>query len=289
MAATRLVIDCDPGIDDAIALLLATASPELELVAVTAVGGNNGLDRTAPNALRILELAGRGDVPVSAGAARPLVWPLEQRATAVHGGDGLGDAGLGDPAGAWTAGTPRTCWARSMARRWSRSGRSPTSRWRSRAGPTRRAAIRRLVWMGGAFSGGNVTPAAEFNAWWDPEAAARVLQAGLELVIVPLDATKDATVGPAEIARLAPEAAAMLATTCASTTPPTASRSAGCTTRWPSPSCSTSRSSSSSTCASRSTARATSRGARRSATAAGRPARPTPGSPSAPTRSGSGC
>jgi len=66
------------------------------------------------------------------------------------------------------------------------------------------------VWMGGGFSGGNVTPAAEFNAWWDPEAAARVLQAGLDVVIVPLDATKDATVGPAEIDRLPPEAAAML-------------------------------------------------------------------------------
>ena len=96
MAPTRLVIDCDPGIDDAIALLLAVASPELSLEAVTAVGGNNGLDRTAPNALRVLELGGRPDIPVSAGAARPLVWPLEQRATAVHGADELGDAGLGN-------------------------------------------------------------------------------------------------------------------------------------------------------------------------------------------------
>ena len=210
MAPTRLVIDCDPGIDDAIALLLAVASPELSLEAVTAVGGNNGLDRTAPNALRVLELAGRPDIPVSAGAARPLVWPLEQRATAVHGADGLGDAGLGDPAssldgrhaadvlGALDGVTlvaigPLTNVALALARR-----------------PDAVHGIRRLVWMGGAFSGGNVTPAAEFNAWWDPEAAARVLQAGLELVIVPLDATKDATVGPAEIARLAPEAAAML-------------------------------------------------------------------------------
>ena len=76
--------------------------------------------------------------------------------------------------------------------------------------PEAARAMRRLVWMGGGFSGGNVTPAAEFNAWWDPEAAARVMQAGLDLVIVPLDATKDATVGPSEIARLGPEAAAML-------------------------------------------------------------------------------
>jgi inosine-uridine nucleoside N-ribohydrolase len=211
MAATRLVIDCDPGIDDAIALLLATASPELSLEAVTAVGGNNGLDRTAPNALRILELAGRSEIPVSAGAGRPLVWPVVQRATSVHGADGLGDAGLGDPGSsldgrhaADVLGTldgvtlvaigPLTNVALALARR-----------------PEAVRGIARLVWMGGAFSGGNVTPAAEFNAWWDPEAAARVLQAGIELVIVPLDATRDATVGPAEIARLAPEAGAMLA------------------------------------------------------------------------------
>jgi inosine-uridine nucleoside N-ribohydrolase len=210
MAATRLVIDCDPGIDDAIALLLALASPELSLQAVTAVGGNNGLDRTAPNALRILELAGRSDIAVSAGAGRPLVWPVEQRATSVHGEDGLGDAGLGDPAGSLDGGHaadvigaldgvtlvaigPLTNVALALARR-----------------PEAVHGIERLVWMGGGFSGGNVTPAAEFNAWWDPEAAARVLQAGMELVIVPLDATRDATVGPAEIARLAPEASAML-------------------------------------------------------------------------------
>lgn len=211
MAVTRLVIDCDPGIDDAIALLLAIASPDLSLEAVTAVGGNTGLDRTAPNALRILELAGRPDIPVSAGAERPLVWPVTQRATSVHGADGLGDAGLGDPAStldgrhaADVLGTldgvtlvaigPLTNVALALARR-----------------PAAVSGIERLVWMGGAFSGGNVTPAAEFNAWWDPEAAARVLQAGIELVIVPLDATRDATVGPAEIAQLAPEAGAMLA------------------------------------------------------------------------------
>lgn len=210
MAPTRLVIDCDPGIDDAIALLLAMASPELSLEAVTAVGGNTGLELTAPNALRIVELGGRTDIPVSAGAARPLVWPLEQRATAVHGADGLGDAALGPPSGSLdgrhaadvlgdldgavlVAIGPLTNVALALARR-----------------PEAAAGIRRLVWMGGGFSGGNVTPAAEFNAWWDPEAAARVVQAGLDLVIVPLDATRHATVGPAEIARLRPEAGAML-------------------------------------------------------------------------------
>jgi inosine-uridine nucleoside N-ribohydrolase len=206
---TRIVIDCDPGIDDAIAILLAAASDELDLAAVTVVAGNVGLDRTLPNALRVLELAGRSDVPVSAGAARPLVWPVEQRAL-VHGVDGLGDAGIGPPTASprpthaadvlaaldgatLVAIGPLTNVALALARH-----------------PGAAAGIRRLIWMGGAFSGGNVTAAAEFNCWWDPEAAARVLQAGIDLVIVPLDATRHATVTPAEIALLAPDAQAML-------------------------------------------------------------------------------
>ena len=159
MAPTRLVIDCDPGIDDAIALLLAVASPELSLEAVTAVGGNNGLDRTAPNALRVLELAGRSDIPVSAGAgAAAGVAASSSARPSVHGADGLGDAGLGDPAcsldgrhaadvlGSLDGVTlvaigPLTNVALALARR-----------------PDAVRGIRRLVWMGGAFSGGNVTP-----------------------------------------------------------------------------------------------------------------------------------
>ncbi len=206
---TRIVIDCDPGTDDAIAILLAAASDELDLAAVTVVAGNVGLDRTLPNALRVLELAGRADVPVSGGAARPLIWPVEQRAL-VHGVDGLGDAGIGPPAASaqtthaadvlaaldgatLVAIGPLTNVAIALARH-----------------PGAAAGIRQLIWMGGAFAGGNVTAAAEFNCWWDPEAAARVLQAGIDLVIVPLDATRHATVTPAEIALLAPDAQAML-------------------------------------------------------------------------------
>src|SRR4051794_41826584 len=98
MVPTRLVIDCDPGIDDAIALLLAVASPELSLEAVTAVGGNNGLDRTAPNALRVLELAGGSHITVSARAGPPLGWAGEQGATAGAGARRGGGGRGGGPA-----------------------------------------------------------------------------------------------------------------------------------------------------------------------------------------------
>ena len=88
--AAPLVIDCDPGVDDAIAILLALASPELELLALTTVAGNLPLETTTRNALRVLALAGREDVPVAAGAARPLVVPRWRDAAVVHGADGLG-------------------------------------------------------------------------------------------------------------------------------------------------------------------------------------------------------
>ena len=200
-----VILDCDPGVDDAIALLLACASPEIDLRAVTAVAGNHGLERTAPNALRILEIGGRPDVPVFAGAPRPLVWPVTERAVEVHGDDGLGNANLRDPSCAVRAEHAVDALARLLA------GGPHTivaigpltnialllSRY-----PDARDGIERLVWMGGGFSGGNVTPAAEFNAWWDPEAVARVLQAELDLVIVPLDATREAAITGAEVERI---------------------------------------------------------------------------------------
>jgi purine nucleosidase len=91
----RLIIDCDPGIDDAVALLLAAASPELELLAVTCVAGNRPLDTVADNARRVLALAGRADVPVHAGCSRPLAYASPRcTAASVHGEDGLGGVAL---------------------------------------------------------------------------------------------------------------------------------------------------------------------------------------------------
>src|SRR5438477_6825552 len=94
--ATAILLDCDPGHDDAIALLLALASPELELLGVTTVAGNQTLEKTTANAIRVLELAGRGDVPVSAGADRPLVRDRVVAAE-VHGETGLDGPDLPPP------------------------------------------------------------------------------------------------------------------------------------------------------------------------------------------------
>src|SRR6266516_270552 len=95
---TRILLDCDPGHDDAIAILLALASPEVELLGVTTVGGNQTLEKTTANALRVLELAGRPDVPVAAGAARPLERELVV-ARHVHGETGLDGPDLPEPKG----------------------------------------------------------------------------------------------------------------------------------------------------------------------------------------------
>ena len=97
MAARRLILDCDPGVDDALAILLALASPELEIEAITCVAGNVDLERTAINARRVLELARRPQIPVHAGCSRPLMHRVGVDAAWVHGEDGLGGASLPPP------------------------------------------------------------------------------------------------------------------------------------------------------------------------------------------------
>ena len=188
-----VLIDCDPGHDDAMALLLAIASPELELLGVTTVHGNTTLDRSTANALRVLEFAGRGDVPVAAGADRPLVREPEV-ADHVHGASGLDGPDLPPPAGA-----PVTLHAVDfLAERLHASGRPVTL---IPTGPLTNIAlllarhpdaaqdIERVVLMGGAIAEGNVTPAAEFNIWVDPEAAARVFASGIDITMIGLDIT----------------------------------------------------------------------------------------------------
>jgi inosine-uridine nucleoside N-ribohydrolase len=191
--STPILIDCDPGHDDAMALLLALASPELELLGVTTVHGNTTLDKTTANALRILEFAGRGDVPVAVGADRPLV--REPRvADHVHGASGLDGPDLPPPAGA-----PVSAHAVDfLAERLRAAGRPVTL---IPTGPLTNIAlllarhpdaaqdIERVVLMGGAIAEGNVTPAAEFNIWVDPEAAARVFASALDITMIGLDIT----------------------------------------------------------------------------------------------------
>jgi inosine-uridine nucleoside N-ribohydrolase len=202
--ATPIILDCDPGHDDAIALLLALASPELELVGVTTTYGNQTLEKTTANALRILELVGRTDVPVAAGAARPLERELVV-ASHVHG-----ESGLEGPAMPEVSTEPVDVDAPELiASSVERTGASltlvatgPLTNVASYLARHGRDRIARIVLMGGAIAEGNYTPAAEFNVWCDPEAAAAVFGSGLDVTMIGLDVTHQALLGPAVEARL---------------------------------------------------------------------------------------
>jgi inosine-uridine nucleoside N-ribohydrolase len=191
---TRLILDCDPGHDDAIALLLALASPELELVGVTTTHGNQTLEKTTDNALRVLALVDRIDVPVAMGADRPLQRELHVAAH-VHGESGLDGPELParrsepveqhavdflveqmTPETVLVAVGPLTNVALALER-----GIEPA----------------RIVLMGGAIAEGNITPAAEFNIWADPEAAQQVFHSGLDVTMIGLDVTHGALLTPA--------------------------------------------------------------------------------------------
>jgi pyrimidine-specific ribonucleoside hydrolase len=178
--ALPLLLDCDPGIDDMVAILVAVASPDIDLLGVTTVGGNVGLAATTRNARAVLALAGRSDVPVAAGAVRSLVRVTRRGGEDVHGDDGLGGIRLAEPevpvdsrhaidflaSTIEAADEPVTLVATgpltNVALLYARY-------------PSVAARLARLVVMGGSIGAGNVTPAAEFNIWFDPEAAYRVL------------------------------------------------------------------------------------------------------------------
>jgi pyrimidine-specific ribonucleoside hydrolase len=204
-----LVIDTDPGIDDALAILLALASPEVDLRLVTTVHGNVELAQTTENALRVLHLAGRSDVPVAAGARSSLVHPQPERAGHVHGAAGLGGVEL-PPSPASVDPRPAIV---ALAELLLASDEPVTV---ATIGPMTNLAlllavypdaaerIGRVVSMGGsATRGGNVTAAAEFNIWSDPEAAQAVLHSTLPTVLVGLDVTLPTVLGEADIARFA--------------------------------------------------------------------------------------
>ena len=205
----RVLIDCDPGVDDAIALLLALASPELEVLAVTTVAGNVPGARTFDNARRVVALAGRGEVPVFAGCTGPLLGPVLRGKYSGEGGLGgsllpestapaqvahavdvltahlAAAAADGAPITVCTLG-PLTNLAVALAR-----------------DATLARGIARLVCMAGAFAaGGNRTPSAEFNVLADPHAAEIVLRCGAPVVLAPLDLTFQALATPARVAAL---------------------------------------------------------------------------------------
>jgi inosine-uridine nucleoside N-ribohydrolase len=186
----RILIDCDPGHDDAIALLLALASPEVELLGVTTVAGNQTLEKTTANAIRVLDFVGRDDISIAAGADRPLLRePFV--AAYVHGQTGLDGPELPPPQREPLAQHAVDFLAERV------SGATLVA-----VGPLTNVALllalhpvarpERMVVMGGSIGLGNVTPAAEFNIWADPEAAARVFTSGIDLTMIGLDVTHEA-------------------------------------------------------------------------------------------------
>jgi len=202
----RIIIDTDPGTDDALAIFLAINSPELKVEALTPVAGNVPLELTLPNALRLLEIAGRTDIPVAAGAHRPLLRRLIT-ATYFHGQNGLAGIQFPEPTTNPVAET-----AVQLIRRLVHA--SPHEIGIIAIGPLTNIAtafredpelpllIPNLTIMGGSLSGGNITPAAEFNIYVDPEAAQIVFHSGVPLTMVGLDVTQRAMLREEDIQRM---------------------------------------------------------------------------------------
>jgi inosine-uridine nucleoside N-ribohydrolase len=201
-ALTPTVLDIDPGIDDALALLLAWGSPELDVLALTVVAGNAPLADTARNAARLVAVRRPARLPqIALGASAPLRIPLVTTSHDEHGGDGLGDAPdwppVTRPPASPSAAETLVALARAHAERLTLIALGPLTNLalalRLDADALRRTG--RVVMMAGAVDvRGNVTPDAEFNAYVDPDALREVLDAGLRVDLVPLDATRQATI-----------------------------------------------------------------------------------------------
>lgn len=205
-----LLIDTDPGIDDAIAIWLALAAPEVDVLGLTAVLGNGPVESCAENAIRILDLVGRAAVPVHVGAAQPLARSYGRKGWGVHGADGLGGIGLPPPSRD-VDGRDAVKW---MAEALEKA--APASITLAPLGPLTNIAhllqehpraiqgIREMIVMGGAAKpgGGNATPHAEYNFWIDPEAADIVCASGVPMTLVTIETARPVSATPARIARI---------------------------------------------------------------------------------------
>ncbi len=204
----KIIIDTDPGQDDAAAIFLALGSPEFEILGITAVAGNVPLELTARNARIVCEMAGRTDVKVFAGADRPLERPLVT-AEHVHGKTGLDGPELFEPQTALQdghavdfivetlmtedAGTVTLCTLAPLTNIALALQKEPAIAGR----------VRQIVMMGGGyFEQGNITPSAEFNVYVDPEAARDVFASGIPIVMMPLDVTHKVLTTKARVARI---------------------------------------------------------------------------------------
>lgn len=195
MKTRALIIDCDPGVDDAVGLFLAFASPELELLAITTVGGNVPVAATTRNARIMRQIAGREDVPVYAGADRPLVRD-PAGAGEFHGAEGLGDLTAFEPEAPAAEGRAADAIIDLVMARPADEvalavmGPMTNLALAMRKEPALAARLGPVVVMGGARSeGGNITASAEFNIWADPDAAAEVFASGCQMIVMGLDAT----------------------------------------------------------------------------------------------------
>jgi len=202
----KIIIDCDPGHDDAMAILLAHGNPEIELCAITTVAGNQTLEKTTLNARRICTVAGITEAPVAAGCDRPLLRPLVT-APETHGESGLDGPRFEDPTTPLASihavdliidlvmGSPGQITLAPI-------GPLTNIALALRKEPRLASAVQEVVLMGGAYTRGNSTPAAEFNIFVDPEAAAIVFEAGWPLTMIGLDLTHQALATPEVIERI---------------------------------------------------------------------------------------
>ncbi|MGW7523373.1 nucleoside hydrolase [Streptomyces sp. NPDC054783] len=201
-----VIIDCDTGVDDALALLLAVRHPGLDLRAVTCVAGNTDVDGVVRNTLTVLEQAGAPDIPVGRGAERPLIEPARP-AQHVHGSDGMGDLGLPAPKRSASELDAVALLRREILASPRPVTLIPTAPLTNialllRTHPEVTRNIERIVFMGGAVSVGNATPVAEFNVWHDPEAAAVLLTAGVPITMYGLDVFMQVVVDAADVHRM---------------------------------------------------------------------------------------
>jgi purine nucleosidase len=204
---TRLIIDTDPGIDDALAFLLALASPEIKLEALTTTQGNVTVDKATRNALSVLELANASHIPVAQGSMLPLVQPL-RASDAVHGASGIGNSKLPEP---HTKPISQHAVDYLIERVLAEPneinifpiGPLTNIAMAIRKEPEFAKAVKELVIMGGAIQeGGNVTPLAEFNIIVDPHAAHIVFHSGIPITLIPLDATNKCLLKQEHVDRL---------------------------------------------------------------------------------------
>jgi purine nucleosidase len=205
---TRIIIDTDPGVDDALTFLLALASPEIKLEALTTVHGNTNLENTTRNALAVLELLNASHIPVAKGTSLPLLVPLHVSGDEVHGQSGIGNSKLPEPT---TKPVDQHAVDYLIERVMAEPGQltlfpiGPMTNiaLAIRKEPRFAKAVKELVIMGGSIrAGGNITAAAEFNIHADPHAAHIVFHSGIPITLIPLDATYRCLLTPADIERL---------------------------------------------------------------------------------------